>query len=335
MAWLPPCQRTDDDGPDPRMGHRGRIRRPAVPASWAAEGHAMRRAIAGDFASLPGVRVMVTLDERFHEDPGPWSTARSAARRGRGAAISRRRSRHYTVLIAPETGGVWRSGPGPSRVGALAGSAPLHEAIELTADKLRLGQHLARRGIATPPCRRVIPSQGFPPTFRYPAVLKPIDGAGSQDTVPGPRGRRVARTGKDDAGRPASAAGPRLADRASFLVGPMGRARPDRGGTPARRDPRRPVHLSRRDGSRLLPERRRGPRRRSSPSRALAGSWVSTISGTKWRSRPLCSRSTPGRRRPMWGWHGLLPGRLAHAWLRWSWGPELANERSMVPWRPT
>ena len=48
----------------------------ALPRSWAAEGHAMRRAIAGDFASLPGVRVMVTLDERFDEDPGRWSLTR-------------------------------------------------------------------------------------------------------------------------------------------------------------------------------------------------------------------------------------------------------------------
>src|SRR3954452_10376991 len=59
-----------------------------MPASWAAEGHAMRRAIAGDFAALPGVRVVVTLDDRFPEEPGPWSVVRIGAGR-EGATFPR------------------------------------------------------------------------------------------------------------------------------------------------------------------------------------------------------------------------------------------------------
>jgi hypothetical protein len=47
-----------------------------LPASWAAEGHAMRRAIARDFAAVPGVRVVVTLDDRFPHEPGPWEVVR-------------------------------------------------------------------------------------------------------------------------------------------------------------------------------------------------------------------------------------------------------------------
>src|SRR3954464_11565256 len=47
-----------------------------LPASWAAEGRAMRRAIARDFASLPEVRVVVTLDDRQPDDPGPWTVVR-------------------------------------------------------------------------------------------------------------------------------------------------------------------------------------------------------------------------------------------------------------------
>ena len=51
-----------------------------LPASWAAEGRAMRRAIAADFASLPGepVRVIVTSDARLPDEPGPWTIARIA-----------------------------------------------------------------------------------------------------------------------------------------------------------------------------------------------------------------------------------------------------------------
>src|SRR5271168_1184081 len=36
-----------------------------LPASWAIEGAAMRRAISRDFASVPGVRVVSTLDARL------------------------------------------------------------------------------------------------------------------------------------------------------------------------------------------------------------------------------------------------------------------------------
>src|SRR5438445_1071486 len=53
-----------------------------LPPSWAAEGSAMRRAIAGDFAALEGgrARVIVTLDARLDDDPGPWTVVRIEAR---------------------------------------------------------------------------------------------------------------------------------------------------------------------------------------------------------------------------------------------------------------
>ena len=60
------------------------------------------------------------------------------------------------------------------------GSTP--SAVEMTGDKLQFCARLARRGIATPEFRQVIPADGLPDDFPYPAVLKPIDGAGSLDT---------------------------------------------------------------------------------------------------------------------------------------------------------
>ncbi len=36
-----------------------------LPASWAIEGAAMRRAIVGDFAAVPGVKVVTTIDSRL------------------------------------------------------------------------------------------------------------------------------------------------------------------------------------------------------------------------------------------------------------------------------
>jgi predicted ATP-grasp superfamily ATP-dependent carboligase len=56
------------------------------------------------------------------------------------------------------------------------------EAVELTGDKARLATALVSLGIETPPARTIIPSTGLPADASYPAVLKPVDGAGSVDT---------------------------------------------------------------------------------------------------------------------------------------------------------
>src|ERR1700728_4806853 len=80
----------------------------ALPASWAAEGRAMRRAIAADFACLPcgPIRVIVTSDSRLPDDPGPWTIAA-----GDDPARVRELARDadFTVLIAPETSGILAS----------------------------------------------------------------------------------------------------------------------------------------------------------------------------------------------------------------------------------
>src|SRR5262249_26733776 len=108
----------------------------ALPPSWAAEGGAMQRAIAADFAAVPDVNVVVTLDARFTEEPGPWSIVPvgpdeevTTLRRLASAA-------DYTVLIAPETGGILadRSQIVASVGGRGLGSSP--EAVVLTGDKL-------------------------------------------------------------------------------------------------------------------------------------------------------------------------------------------------------
>ena len=94
----------------------------------------------------------------------------------------------------------------------------------MTGNKLRLGQYLATRGIATPPSLRVIPSQGLPADFRYPAVLKPIDGAGSQDTY---FVRAAGRFPEQARAMPEALLQPLVqgvAHSASFLVGRDGRA---------------------------------------------------------------------------------------------------------------
>jgi tyramine---L-glutamate ligase len=155
-----------------------------LPPSWAAEGAAMRRAIAADFASLPGdsVRVIVTLDARLPEDPGPWKVARIAVGEELDRVRELARAADFTVLVAPETMGILAElTRNLQRAGVrLLGSTA--EAVELTGDKARLAERLRALGIDTPPSRTIDPGLGLPADATYPAVLKPVDGAGSVDT---------------------------------------------------------------------------------------------------------------------------------------------------------
>jgi predicted ATP-grasp superfamily ATP-dependent carboligase len=130
------------------------------------------------------------------------------------------------VLIAPETGGILAE-----RTRMLERAAPRRglgssaSAVELTADKLRLGRHLAGCGIPTPPGRRVVPRDGLPADFPYPAVLKPVDGAGAQDTYLVPEARRCPAAAL---AMPSALLQPYLsgtAQSASFLVDRNGKAR--------------------------------------------------------------------------------------------------------------
>jgi predicted ATP-grasp superfamily ATP-dependent carboligase len=141
----------------------------------------MRRAIAADFARLPDrpARVIVTSDSRLLDDPGPWTTVP-----GDEAASVRElaTSADFTVLIAPETSGILA---GLTRELGNAGARLLGStaaAVELTADKARLAARLQELAIDTPPTRTIVPGNGLPRDATYPAVLKPVDGAGSVDT---------------------------------------------------------------------------------------------------------------------------------------------------------
>ncbi len=144
----------------------------------------MRRAIAAAFAATPGpgARVIVTVDARWPDDSGSWTTTRMGAENNRTTLLEIARQADYTVLIAPETMGVLAGlAIGLETAGArsLGCSA---RSMELTGNKARLADWLKARGIATPGCRIVVPTAGLPPDAHYPAVLKPVDGAGSVDT---------------------------------------------------------------------------------------------------------------------------------------------------------
>jgi tyramine---L-glutamate ligase len=150
-----------------------------LPASWATEGGAMRRALVADFSAVPGIRVLFTLDARLPHEPGSIPIGGDA----RDTLLKLFADADHTILIAPETGGVLREltlsveAVGGNSLGSSPG------AIDLAADKNRLAAHLNSCGIPTPMSRVVSPRLGLPRDACYPAVLKPIDGAGAVDTL--------------------------------------------------------------------------------------------------------------------------------------------------------
>lgn len=123
----------------------------------------MFEAVAADFA----VAGIPTLSHESQSSQGSYEAFRSLAARA-----------HYTLVIAPETGGrleylcreVLQAG------GRLLGPSP--DAVRLTADKLALARHWDRHGVPTPPTWEL----GDQPAG-VPVVVKPRDGAGSQATA--------------------------------------------------------------------------------------------------------------------------------------------------------
>jgi predicted ATP-grasp superfamily ATP-dependent carboligase len=146
----------------------------------------MRRAIASDFGELSRrgrpLHVTMTLDARLPDEPGPWTVARMHDTDDADHLRQLARAADFTVLVAPETTGILANlthALGRSGARLLGSSA---DAVALAGDKERTAHWLQSRGIATPRTVRVSPVQGLPADFDYPAVLKPVDGAGSIDT---------------------------------------------------------------------------------------------------------------------------------------------------------
>jgi predicted ATP-grasp superfamily ATP-dependent carboligase len=164
----------------------GGLAKRVLPASLASEGAAMRRAIAADFANLAvsgrPLRVIMSLDARLSAEPGPWTIARIDGDEPFDRLLDLARTVDFIVLVAPETTGILARLTRDLKISGAQTLGCTAEAAELTADKGRLATWLQGRGIDTPPSRVIVPALGLPADTEYPAVLKPVDGAGSVDT---------------------------------------------------------------------------------------------------------------------------------------------------------
>ncbi len=154
----------------------------ALPDSLAAEGRAMRRALAADFVAA-GREVIMTLDPRLPAEPGPWTTVRLDLSEGFGPLTKLAARAELALVVAPEIDRVLdQAVEAVMEAGCLSiGCQP--GAIAHAGDKLWTIETLQEAGLPVPrtlPVLRAMPPPG--PEF-FPGVLKPQDGAGSVQTV--------------------------------------------------------------------------------------------------------------------------------------------------------
>jgi predicted ATP-grasp superfamily ATP-dependent carboligase len=154
------------------------------PASLLDEGAAMVGALAADLMRIKDCRVTTLRDPRVlnlalpgceivdvitriahHDEIERLSTAADA-----------------TILIAPEFDSILLKTA--RRVVASGGRliSPSPEFIQIAGDKQRTCERLAAAGVPVPEGRALEPDEPVPSDFTFPAVVKPAEGAGSQDS---------------------------------------------------------------------------------------------------------------------------------------------------------
>jgi predicted ATP-grasp superfamily ATP-dependent carboligase len=151
------------------------------PASLLTEGRAMVQAIAADLLETGRVEVLTLRDARqppLHQAGCQVVEIHSAAEE-RSHLLRLAAEADGTILIAPETGGVLLD---RARLVESAGGrllSPSSQLIEIAADKQRTCQLLLSQAVPAPIGRIVRPAEPAGGSFA-PAILKPLDGCGSQ-----------------------------------------------------------------------------------------------------------------------------------------------------------
>ena len=150
---------------------------PAPAGSLLTEGAAMRSALASDFLG-DGWSVVSLHDARIAAFDGAALQISSAAEE-RQCFEEAASAADATLIIAPELGGAlltrvrWAEAAGGRLI------SPGSEFVAFASDKRACCERLQAAGILVPHGIELAGHEPLPERFRYPAVLKPIDGAGS------------------------------------------------------------------------------------------------------------------------------------------------------------
>ncbi len=162
----------------------------ALPASLVREGAAMIGALASDLAKISGCQVSALRDPRMLQLALPRCRVVDVVDKASHWDEFERLATeaNATILIAPEFDGILLAAA--KRVTAAGGqlASPSPEFVCIASNKQRTCDLLTAAGVPVPPGIVIEPDDTLPVEFEYPAVLKPIDGAGSQDSfvVSGP-----------------------------------------------------------------------------------------------------------------------------------------------------
>jgi hypothetical protein len=160
-----------------------------IAGSLAVEGRAMLCAIVDDLSRIAGVEVETTWDACLGRIP--FSRARTVETQSPADEL-----RHFrrlaaacdaALVIAPEFDGILLSRCRIVEEARRRLLGPGSRAVALCTDKLRLAVHLREAGIETIPAESFTwgnarPTSGADSPREFPAVIKPRDGAGSQNT---------------------------------------------------------------------------------------------------------------------------------------------------------
>lgn len=150
--------------------------------SLKREGAAMVSAVSRDLVQASGMQVTILRDSRLTDFALPGCRVLDVRSADEETELISRAARDAdkTVLIAPEFDGnlLERCCHVQEMGGVLLGPGPSF--VELTSDKHRTVERLGQAGIPVPPGVCLSEGAGLPIDFSYPAVVKPIDGAGSQ-----------------------------------------------------------------------------------------------------------------------------------------------------------
>lgn len=155
-----------------------------LPLTLLREGLAMVQAVASDLVQSPGYQVTLLGDLRVPELAASggevrWVDSRAEHDAQFELAVA---AADAAVLIAPETDGVLlRTARAAESVGAVLAS-PGSALVAVASDKQQTADLLLATDIPAPVGRALDTDASLPSDFPYPAVVKPLDGAGSQDT---------------------------------------------------------------------------------------------------------------------------------------------------------
>lgn len=156
----------------------------AIPASLVREGTAMIGALAADLARIDGYHLVALRDPRVLQLALPSCEVVDVLSRGSHHDEFARLATEAdaTILIAPEFDRILLKAA--QTVVAAGGRllSPGPEFIRVAGDKQRTCDTLAAAGVPVPAGVFLQGDEPLPADFAYPAVLKPADGAGSQDT---------------------------------------------------------------------------------------------------------------------------------------------------------